>query len=62
MTTKDLKTEIQKALEQVPETALTEVLAYLHEIRNREPGSISNPVNLAKILGEDKDVLKKLAQ
>lgn len=62
MTTQDLKTEIQKALDNVPENALEEVLVYLQELKQRQFKPFSSPENLQKILQEDEEVLKKLAQ
>lgn len=62
MTTKDLKVEIQKALNTVPENKLEDVLAYLQEVQKRSAAEITHSPHLKKILMEDQELLKKLAQ
>lgn len=62
MTAKDLKIEIQKVLDQVPENLLEDVLAYLQEIQKRTASEFNNSQHLKKILTEDRELLKKLAQ
>jgi len=62
MTAKDLKIEIQKVLDQVPENLLEDVLAYLQEVQKKNASEFSNSQHLKKILTEDRELLKKLAQ
>lgn len=62
MTAKDLKIEIQKALDKIPENFLEEVLTYLQEVQKRTASEFSNSQHLQKILTEDRELLKKLAQ
>lgn len=62
MTTKDLKLEIQKVLDQVPENSLPDVLLYLKEVQKRTASEITNAQHLGKILKEDRELLQKLAQ
>ena len=62
MTAKDLKIEIQKVLDNVPENLLEDVLSYLQEIQKRSASEFNNSQHLKKILTEDRELLKKLAQ
>jgi len=62
MTTVQLKTEIQKVLDQVPETVLPEILVYLKQIQHQSPDQVKLSNNLKKILSEDKELLEKLAR
>lgn len=62
MATKDLKIEIQKVLDTVPENLLKDVLLYLQEIQKRTAPEFNNSQHLEKILTEDRELLKKLAQ
>lgn len=56
MTTKELKTEIQKVLDTVPEGALEEVLDYLKVFSRQSEDRVG------AILTEDKDLLARLAK
>ncbi len=58
----ELKIEIQKLIDQVPETMLEEIYKILKEIADKSPDSIRLSHNLNKILTEDKELLKRLAQ
>jgi len=62
MTAKDLKIEIQRVLDQVPDNLLEDVLSYLQEVQKRTASEFSNSQHLKKILTEDRELLKKLAQ
>ncbi|WP_207435691.1 hypothetical protein [Sabulibacter ruber] len=62
MTAKELKDEIQKALDTVPEDRLEDVLAYVREVQRKSQPEFGNSEHLEKILSEDKELLKKLAQ
>jgi hypothetical protein len=62
MTVVQIKEEIHKALNLVPETALADVLDF---VKSRQaPITDKNTLehNLAKIMGEDKGLLERLAQ
>lgn len=59
MSTKEIKTEIKKAIENVPEKVLLEVLDYLN--KKKKDGFVMSD-NLDKIIKEDEELLKKLAQ
>ena len=58
----ELKIEIQKIIDQVPEDMLGEIYKILKEIADKSPDSVKLSHNLNKILNDDKDLLKRLAQ
>ena len=62
MTATQIKIEIQKILDNVPENALQDVLDFLKELQlsSAEHTKLAN--NLRQILAEDKELLQKLAQ
>lgn len=61
MTAIDIKKEISKALDQVPEDILIDILNLIREVQT-ENSSATLTSNLNKILSEDSDLLHKLAQ
>ena len=61
MTTTDLKYEIQKAIESVPETVLADILDYLKQIQITPSEKIDLSRHLGFILREDKELLQRLA-
>jgi hypothetical protein len=62
MTTKDIKSEIQKSLDNVPERVLQDVLDFLKQIENQSIEKINLTMNLKDILTEDKELLERLAK
>jgi hypothetical protein len=62
MTTKDIKSEIQKSLDKVPESVLQDVLDYLKQIENQPIQKVNLTRNLRDILTEDKELLERLAK
>lgn len=62
MSASDLKIEIQKALDHVPEYILQDMLNYIKQLNSTTQENIEFSKNLKKILVEDSDLLKKLAQ
>ena len=62
MTARDLKIVIQKVLDKVPDNLLEDVLVYLQEVQKKSASEFSNSQHLKKILTEDRELLKKLAQ
>ena len=62
MTAQELKIEIQHVLDEIPEERLEVVLMYLKDLKNFKESDIVLPYNLSKILREDKELLKKLAE
>ena len=61
MTTQDLKYEIQKAMDNVPDSVLVDILEYLKQIKVSPSDKIDLSRHLGLILREDKDLLKRLA-
>ena len=62
MTHNQLKEEIQKAIELVPDTVLEDILGYLKQAQTNSSEGIELTRNLKKILSEDGELLQKLAQ
>ncbi|MDN3549028.1 hypothetical protein [Mucilaginibacter aquaedulcis] len=62
MTSVQIKNEIQKALDQVPETVLQDILDFVKELQTQTPEQIKLTNNFKKILLEDKSLLQRLAQ
>lgn len=62
MTTKDIKSEIQKSLDKVPESVLQDILDYLKRIENQPLEKVNLTKNLRDILIEDKELLERLAK
>lgn len=62
MTKEQLKEEIQRALDEVPETALADILKYLKEVSSKSSDKVEMSQKLRKILDEDKELLDRLAQ
>jgi hypothetical protein len=62
MTSIQIKTEIQKVLDEVPENVLIDILDYLKRIQHQPSGQVKLASNLKKILSEDKELLERLAQ
>ncbi|MBV8389045.1 MAG: hypothetical protein JO080_04520 [Mucilaginibacter sp.] len=62
MTSIEIKTEIQKVLDQVPESVLQNVLDFLKELQTKSSDNIKFANNLRRIISEDRELLEKLAQ
>jgi hypothetical protein len=62
MTTSEIKSEIQKTLDHIPESVLQDVLEYLKQIQGHAADTIKLTKNLRDILSEDKELLEKLAK
>jgi mRNA-degrading endonuclease RelE of RelBE toxin-antitoxin system len=62
MTTKEIKSEIHKALDNIPENALKIILEYLKELEGKTADQIKLAKNLRDILHEDKELLERLAK
>ncbi|MBK8587495.1 MAG: hypothetical protein IPN88_19690 [Bacteroidetes bacterium] len=62
MTTNQIKTEIQKVLDTMPEVVLEDILEYLKTVQSKSVDSVKLSQNMRKILIEDRELLKKLAQ
>ena len=61
MTAIEIKKEINKALDQVPEKLLVDILDLIKKVQSENSNSTLTS-NLKKILTEDGDLLHKLAQ
>ncbi len=62
MTTQQLKLEIQKLLDNVPENVLQELLIYLREAQKYTKNQAELSNHLRKIIHDDKELLEKLAK
>jgi len=62
MTTKEIRSEIQKTLDNIPENVLQDILDYLKTIQGKSADKIRLAKNLRDILVEDKELLEKLAK
>ncbi len=62
MSTKELKEEISKVLDDAPEEILESVLDYLKGLLLRSKSNAILSTNLNRILLEDKEVLERLAK
>lgn len=62
MSSKELKFEIQRTLDNVPEHVLQDILDYLKELEKHTKKEISFSRNFRNILIEDKNLLERLAK
>ncbi len=62
MTTKDLRKEISRVIEKVPDDFLTEILSYLKEVENRSTDELELLQHLKQIFKDDQELLEKLAK
>jgi len=61
MTTKEIKSEIQKSLDNVPDSVLEDVLSFLRQAE-KSKGKVILAKNLREILTQDKELLERLAK
>jgi hypothetical protein len=62
MTTLELKTEIHKAIDNVPDNALQDVLNYLNTVQHPSPDKKKLYEFIDKVFEEDAEVLRRLAE
>jgi hypothetical protein len=62
MTTKDLRKEITRVIEQVPDDFLNDILSYLKEFELKSKKNIESANLIRKILREDHNLLERLAK
>jgi len=62
MSATEIKIEIEKILDTVPEDILQSVLNYLQSIIGKQEDTVKLSGNIRKILEEDRELLEKLAQ
>jgi len=58
----EISIEIQQILDQLPDESLTAVLKYLKEVVDSAPSDFKQFNHLTKVLNEDANLLKRLAQ
>lgn len=61
MTTQEIKSEIQKSLDNVPDSVLEDVLSFLKKAE-RSKDNLTLAKHLRDILNEDKELLERLAK
>ena len=61
MTTKEIKFEIQKSMDNVPDSVLEDVLNFLKQAE-KSKDKVTLAKNLREILTEDKELLERLAK
>ena len=62
MTANEVKTEIQKVLDKVPDNILQDILDYLKTIQSKSSDTVQLSQNLKQIISEDKALLERLAK
>ena len=62
MESEEIKSEIHKVIDKIPENVLQDILDYLTHIQNIPQNEIDLSKNLKQILQEDKELLEKLAK
>jgi len=62
MTTKEIKSEIQKSLDNVPESVLQDILHFLKKAEKQPAETLNLMKDLRDILTEDKELLERLAK
>ncbi len=62
MTTKDLRKEINRVIQEVPENFLEDILSYLRQIEKKPQRDIEALTELKRIFKEDQELLEKLAK
>jgi hypothetical protein len=62
MTTQDLRKEINRVIQEVPDNFLEDVLSYLRQFENRSKKDVEALTDLKRIFREDQELLEKLAQ
>ncbi len=62
MTTKQIKSEIQKLLDTVPDDVLQDLYDYLKEAQKQSRNQAELTSHLRKIIHEDRELLEKLAK
>ncbi len=62
MTTKDLRKEINRVIQQIPDDFLNDILSYLKQIEKKSIKDIESSMHLKQIFKVDQDLLEKLAK
>ena len=61
MTSVELKKEIHKTIDQIPESSLKDILLYLNTLKSASTDKVALSNQINKILKEDNELLQKLA-
>ncbi|MCX6246090.1 MAG: hypothetical protein NTW10_00010 [Bacteroidetes bacterium] len=62
MTTKEIRKEINRVIQEVPENFLEDILSYLKQIEKKSRNDIEAFSDLKRIFKEDQELLDKLAK
>jgi hypothetical protein len=62
MTVNEIKSEIQKSIDKVPESVLQDILDFLKSVENKSNEQLNLTKNLKSILVEDWELLERLAK
>jgi len=62
MTTKNLRKEISRVIEQVPDDFLDDLLSYLKEFELKSKKDVESAILIRKILREDHHLLERLSK
>jgi hypothetical protein len=62
MTTKDLRKEINRVIQKVPDDFLTDILSYLKLIEQKSSKDVESFIHLKMIFKEDQELLERLAK
>lgn len=62
MSTQEIKSEIQKSLDRVPESVLHTILDLLKQAEKHPAEKVNLAQNLQRILSDDKTLLERLAK
>ena len=62
MSKDEIKYEINKVLDLLPDRALEDLLSFLKNVEGKSKDSLLDSSRLKRILTEDKELLQKLAQ
>jgi hypothetical protein len=62
MTTQDLRKEINRVIQKVPDDFLNEILSYLKEFENKSKNDLISINHLKQILKEDQELLGRLSK
>lgn len=62
MNTEQIKSEIRKSIEDLPEGVLLELLEYLRQLNSAKSDEIELSRHLSRILKEDRNLIRRLAK
>lgn len=62
MTTKDLRKEINRVIQHVPDDFLNDILSYLKQIENKSIKEVESFYHIRQIFKEDQELLEMLAK